>query len=314
MSLSKSQESIFSAKNIAIMAGVGILAGGLIYWAFNDPEYRLNDKLVIKIFKQITRETFISSLEMSDLASGLIVALRKQGQIKSKSGEPLTPEESRLLQGVIEKIPDFLPKITLKIETICAEHKIPRSLLIDYEKRFISSRSGFSEELLKAITDLNILTTETLQGRQVTFYDNQPPYLTKVYITKILTDSSLHNLRSVAEIIKTYIAKFEPIQNNPRFIKEVKPFFSGYQGWSDTLEKDHPEIKNLNYHPLNYLLIAMKRFSSEDEEGFGKWSKDLNLKFNLVLQKLLEPNVNLRKVGQLVSEFEEFVSGSQNKT
>ena len=84
MSLSKT-DSVFNTRNIAIAAGVGIVAAGLLYWALDDPEHRLNEKLAIKIYREIIKETFLPSWVVANTVQAVIVTLRAQGKIKSKA-------------------------------------------------------------------------------------------------------------------------------------------------------------------------------------------------------------------------------------
>ena len=69
MSLLEARRTILNTRNIAIMEGVGITAAGLFYWAFDDPEYRLNDKLALKIQNEMIKQIYPYYWHISDFTN-----------------------------------------------------------------------------------------------------------------------------------------------------------------------------------------------------------------------------------------------------
>ena len=304
MSLSKSEEKFFNTKNIAILAGVGIAAAGLLYWAMNDPAVRMNDKLAIKIYKEMIRETYPLWRQVAQYSKIYIPHLRKIGEIKSKEGQKMTKTEIDLLRKVIgSNHPGLTEKIHLaRTEVICKKYKIPYEFFIEYTKK-INYNDPSSAEFSVLIARADRVMTEAFQGLETLFACSIPPCLTKETIYKINLEARRNEIQTTAQLVKSYLGRGEVIPKNNHFLEELSKVVCFYLILTGTLKQELPQLFRLEHHAFNYFLLAVEGIKGKHKEWFLKGYEKINLKREEIFSKLISTELTVEQVDELIGVF-----------
>ena len=178
-------------------------------------------------------------------------------------------------------------------------------MFVQYEQKVLAARSG-SPKLMKLITDLQKLTNGSLNGLNILFLGYFPPYLTPDYIYKLRLEINRGSVRKTAEAVKAVLARLEDPVNNRQLLIDLRDNIDRYDDLTEALKRDHPQIKDLDYHPLNYLLIAESELKKLDKDGFGKWSAALKKEFNDVSLKMLQTKLTPGEIDEILAEYEKF--------
>ena len=295
------------ASKLTLFGGLGVATGaGIAYLKkIEQPQAEINEELAINIYKDLVKETYPLYWQKGTLISNHIF-FKKQALARSGRQNPLTKEEIR---EVAQEVYDFYPFLHSQKEEIVGEvaskYKTQFKKVSEFVEKSIKS-GKMSPELRKWVANQNQLVYGSLEGSNIVLPAEVPDFLTIDYVSRARLECDRLNLREIADLVKSYITSGRQIVGNKDYAIDVGEKIDNLRILTERLNRDYPQLYELEYHPANYFFLAENKFREDPASGYEERFKALRVKFGNSQNQIIGGKATLKEIDELIADFDDF--------